>query len=297
MDIKPGKTLAILEGDLLCTYKTIKEPVYSASLPLGEPAIMHNHDGYELLLLLGGDINFYIGGYGRRLVPGDVICIKPYDFHICEMIDVNSYDRIVINIRDHLMETYSTDMTDLTKCFTQNGAFNIAHFEGEELERFCFCARSLQEALESDKYGADVLADTYIKQILVMVNSHIDEDPAEQKRSISLMPELVSSTIRYIDRHITDDITAESIAEHLHHNSTYVSRCFKKFAGISLQTYILNKKISLAQRYLKDQNMPGDVCFQVGFHNYSNFSRTFTKYTGMSPKKYQQKYAPEVYIP
>ncbi|WP_353612038.1 AraC family transcriptional regulator [Clostridium sp. KLE 1755] len=30
-----------------------------------------------------------------------------------------------------------------------------------------------------------------------------------------------------------------------------------------------------------------EACYAAGFHNYSNFSRTFSLQTGMSPKQYQ----------
>jgi AraC-like DNA-binding protein len=294
MDFLPMKMLAILEADLLCEYKTIDEPVYSASPDWKEPAIMHNHDGYEMLLLLKGEVNFYIEEYGRRLMPGDLICINPYDFHLCEMIDVNSYDRIVVNVSEPLMSVLSTDKTNLTDCFVQNGRFNVIHFEGDDLKKVCEYAEGLRHALNSEEYGADIMANTYIRQLLVLVNQHSVSNAAVLPKGKSIMPELVAETIRYVDKHLQEDITQQMLADHLHHNSTYISRCFRKFAGISLQQYIINKKITLAQRYLRDQIPPYDVCFMVGFHNYSNFSRTFSKYSGVSPKRYQQLQAPEV---
>ncbi|WP_051226937.1 helix-turn-helix domain-containing protein [Butyrivibrio sp. MC2013] len=297
MDFLPGKTFALIKEDLLCEYKTIEEPVYSASPDSTEPAIMHNHNGYEMLLLLGGEVNFYIGEYGRRLTPGQLICINPYDFHMCEMIDVNEYDRIVVNISEPLMNSLSTDKTDLTDCFVRNGRFNVIQLSEDAVESFRQYSFGLIDALSSDEYGSDIMAETYARQILVLANRQSSEGHAASRKEMSIMPELVSETIRYIDRHLQEEFSIQMLADHLHHNSSYVSRCFKQFAGISLQEFIINKKISLAQRYLRDQVPPCDVCFMVGFRNYSNFSRTFSKYSGVSPKQYQRLQAPDVTLP
>lgn len=102
------------------------------------------------------------------------------------------------------------------------------------------------------------------------------------------MPRLVSGTIAYIEQHLTEEITLDILAEHFHHNGTYMSRCFKNITGISLHQYIIRKRISLAKKYLNEGCSPIDACYLSGFNDYSNFSRTFTKHVGESPKKFQQ---------
>lgn len=64
----------------------------------------HNHDGYELFLLLEGELNYYIEQVGSNIKRGNLVCIKPYDFHTRDVIDKNSYDRIVINIKEAYMK-------------------------------------------------------------------------------------------------------------------------------------------------------------------------------------------------
>lgn len=57
--------------------------------------------------------------------------------------------------------------------------------------------------------------------------------------------------------------------------------------GLTIQQYLLNKRIGLAQKYLKEGRFLTDVCWMSGFNNYSHFARTFSQQVGVSPKKYQ----------
>ena len=109
-----------------------------------------------------------------------------------------------------------------------------------------------------------------------------------RKEFPSIMPLPVKGAFLFVQEHLTENFTIQELAEALHHNSDYISRCFKKTMGITLQDYIIAKRISRAQEYLLKGYPPTEVCYLCGFNNYSNFSRTFAAYLGISPKKYQK---------
>lgn len=275
------KELDALHSEIMCEHKL----VYA-----GE-SFFHNHDGYELFLLLKGDVNYYVERDGYRLLSGGLLCIRPYAFHRRELNSYEHYDRIVINVKEQTMKQFSSNETDLTNCFYHPTINNmsIVWFSEQELSQYVAYAKHLENALHTSEYGNDILAEVYTKMILVMVNRHFHE----QQGVIcvkNIMPELVAAVIDYVERHISEDITLKGMAEYFHHNRTYISRCFKNVTGITLQQYILDKKVVLARNYLKEGYAPYEVCCMTGFNNYSNFSRTFTQRTGISPKKYQMKH-------
>jgi YesN/AraC family two-component response regulator len=100
------------------------------------------------------------------------------------------------------------------------------------------------------------------------------------------MPSLVSNAIAYIEQNISKGITLNDLSEHFHHNGTYISRTFKKTTGISLNNYIIQKRINISKKYMCAGYRPYDACYLSGFNDYSNFSRTFKKQTGLSPKEF-----------
>ena len=275
--------LRILPADLMCECKI-------TGVPSDPSHFLHNHDGCEIFLLLEGDINFYTQADGKRLKRGDLICMRSYDFHRGELLSPNLYSRITINIRDGLLKSLSTEKTDLSSCFYYNSSknLNIFRLKEEEIARFTTHASFLEATLNSYDFGSDILADTYIKQILVMINRLTVSQNIPNYSGI--MPELVADTCAYIEDHLTGELSLQGLAGHLHHNGTYVSRCFKNIMGISLQQYIIAKRVVFAQKLLREGHSPSDVCYMTGFNNYSNFSRTFSKQSDCSPKQYQLKY-------
>lgn len=275
------KILSVLENDVLCEAKNI-------DCPIDPQTVLHNHDGYELLLFLDGDLNFYTERTGKRLEHGDLICIPPYEFHHGELLSHNVYDRIVINIKEPVMKKLSTKQTDLSSCFfCTSSMINLIHLNETEISQYTSYALQLQDALVYRHFGDDVLIDAILKQILVMINRHAATNYIPSTRKI--MPDLVANIFTYIEQHLGEELTLQEIAKNLHMNSTYMGRCFKKTTGASIQQYIIAKKITLAQQYLRQGHAPCDVCYMTGFNNYSNFSRTFSKQAGCSPKQYQLK--------
>lgn len=106
---------------------------------------------------------------------------------------------------------------------------------------------------------------------------------------LMLMPGMIAHAISYINENLSGDLSLPAIVRQLHHNVDYISRCFKAVTGTTLQQFIITKRITLAQQYLRKGNPLCDACYLSGFGNYSHFSRCFTEHTGMSPKQYQKQ--------
>lgn len=215
--------------------------------------------------------------------------MRPNELHRVECFDLKVYERITLNIRTNLLHELSTKQTDLTRCFEERpfGRDNMIYLNELQINEFIFLASNLEKLQESNEYGHDLMVKSYLYQILIFVNNLFlkknNEDP------INIMPPIVSKAMLYIDNHLTEPITMTDIANHVHHNPTYISRYFKKVTGVSLQQYIIYKRIILAKKYLLEGYSLNDTCRLSGFNDYSNFARTFKKQTGCSPKKYQEQ--------
>ena len=158
----------------------------------------------------------------------------------------------------------------------------------ESLPRFISVAKNLEEALHSDSYGHSILAKSYLSEFLLLTCKYSENVPPQKKSSS--MPVAVAKILEYVDTHLSDEITINSMSADLHYSSDHLSRAFSEATGDSLKHYINAKKIALAQKLLLQNNSPYDVCFMVGYNNYSSFSRRFSNQIGMSPKQYQLSY-------
>ncbi len=274
------KNFIMLDRDLECGCRNISSPI------IRKP-ILHSHDGYEMLLFLGGEVEFYTEGESKILERGDCFCIKPYDFHHVRLISPDVYDRVVINFRETVLQRISSEATNLGRCFQKgtSGKLHFFHVEEEMIQSFFTKAKELQESLENKNFGSDVFSYSLLAQILVLANRCMDIHVPQN--CVGTMPQLVSDTFAYIEQHLTEELSLAVLEKQLQYSGTYISRCFRRTMGISLQQYIIAKRLTLAQQYLQQGISPCDVCFLTGFNNYSNFSRTFQQYMSISPKKYQ----------
>lgn len=277
----------ILPEDVTCEYK-------SARMDLPKTITLHYHDGYELLMFLNGDVSMFVGSIEKKLVRGDLVIVPPYAVHGLNLEGVpedviSHYERVVLNIRPNFLKTLSDESADLFRFLKELSSeeYSIVHIDSESLNSFLRMLDRLGAALRNRQFGHSLMSKAALTEFIVNLAHYAHHSaPAEFKNS---MPRAVTEVIRYVDENLTGELTVEMIAEKLHHNTDYIGRLFKKATGGALKYYINAKKMSLAQQYLSQGYPPSDVCYMVGFENYSSFSRRFRAQVGMPPKQYQQK--------
>lgn len=276
-----AKMLTMLDNNIICHCKDI-------TIPVGISMTFHNHDGYEILLMLNGEAEFYTENSAKKMERGDVFLISPYAFHHVHLLDNTCYNRIVLNFRTFVISDLSSEATDLAAIFsrTSSNQINLIHLNEDEINRFLKLCYALNDSLNSCAFGSDILTEAFSKQLLVEINRYGKLSTSQNFHQN--MPALITDIFSYIDQHLTEeDFSVQGLANALQYNSSYLNRCFKKIAGTSLQQYIIAKKIALSQEYLRKGYSVSDACYAAGFGNYSNFSRTFSNLTGLSPKQYQ----------
>lgn len=247
----------------------------------------HCHDGYEILIFLGGDISFFVEQHCISLTPGDIVCCPPYTFHRAVPNSEQSYERVLLNISEACLQKQNSPHTNLAGCFYEDkNQFRILRLAPYDLETLLQYTNRLEACLAGQTFGCDVLQNALLVEILVLLNRQTDT-PGRLLPSGTQSP-LVTKILTYIEEHFREDFHMEQLAAELHHNADYLTRCFKKATGCSIQQFLIAKRINNAQRLLREGSNPCDVCYLSGFDNYSNFSRTFTKHTGTSPKQYQR---------
>lgn len=269
---------SILNADILCEHKSarIEEPNTST---------LHNHDGYEMLLFLNGEASIFVESEEKKLSRGDFVIIPPYAFHGIRVANIEQYERVVLNLRPHVLAEVGDEKTDFTACLTPDeGKFCLVSFAEQDLEQVIMLFARLENSLFKKQFGHSVLSKAYLTEFLVELSHFTTHQSASDYENI--MSPTVRKIFDYIDENIRNELSVEIIAHKLHHNSDYLGRVFKDATGGSLKYYINAKKIALAQQLLREGYPPYDVCFMLCFNNYSSFSRCFSRHIGLSPKQY-----------
>ena len=94
----------------------------------------------------------------------------------------------------------------------------------------------------------------------------------------------IQSAISFIEQHITDDIPAEDVANHVHISSFYFQKGFSMLCGYSVTEYIRNRRLALAGGALAATDMKIiDIAMKYGYDSPDSFTKAFTRFHGVSP--------------
>ena len=67
-----------------------------------------HHTSYEMMLILSGNVEYFINGTYYRLLPGDMTFIRPNDIHGVHILDDTPYERAPIHFGAHLAASLRT---------------------------------------------------------------------------------------------------------------------------------------------------------------------------------------------
>ena len=96
--------------------------------------------------------------------------------------------------------------------------------------------------------------------------------------------ESISRAIEYIENNLTNDITAQDIADYSYISSFYFQKGFSIICGYSISEYIRNRKLSLAgYELLHTNNKIIDIALKYGYDSPDSFTKAFTRFHGSTP--------------
>ena len=96
----------------------------------------------------------------------------------------------------------------------------------------------------------------------------------------------------YINNHIKEKITVESICESLFISKSTLYLVFKKNFNCTFGEYLLFKRIKIAKNLLSASDIPiYEICGNIGINDYNYFIKVFKKATGYPPSEYRKKFS------
>lgn len=146
------------------------------------------------------------------------------------------------------------------------------------------------------------LSDAYIKtcesyetlESIANLNYRMVFDYTERVERLHLgrNPSKLSSEVaNYVRHHLSEPITVEELAKFLYRGRSRLSTDFKKETGENLSDYIMKQKIEEAKKLLRySDSTLSSISFYLGFSSQSHFTRTFKKFTTLTPNEYRDKH-------
>ena len=100
----------------------------------------------------------------------------------------------------------------------------------------------------------------------------------------------IEEVLSYINEHIDQPLTLESLAQRVSLSPFYFSRVFRKETGYTLREYLINTRINAARFYLRTTELSlKEISYRCGYGSDSTFCTTFKRITGMTPLEYRNR--------
>ncbi|MBR4085911.1 MAG: helix-turn-helix domain-containing protein [Lachnospiraceae bacterium] len=261
--------------------------------PIGASSF-HYHNFYEIIYVLEGEYSSLLENQTYHLKKGDFLLIDSNVMHKYHYIE-NKHDssrRIILWITKNTLDYLSDNQMDLTSCF-RNHDYCAYHFPlyYEEMLQGYLMKLVLSELIEGQYTGSKEVMDRgYLTLFFAYLNLLCNTGEYSFKKEETISHPLVETVSSYIEEHIQSSISLSDLAQEVHMSKYHFLRKFKELTGVTVHSFITNKRLINAVAGLKAGKTITQVYQESGFSDYSSFLRNFKKTFGVSPGKYKDVY-------
>lgn len=140
---------------------------------------------------------------------------------------------------------------------------------------------------EFDAYEKDAHTSVWGSKELIR---YLFEKLEGNKQTDSRRENVIEQLEGYIEQHLGEDLSRSVLAKKVYLSEDYISKLFVKETGMSIPNYIAARRMERAKEYLRNSGLPiSKIALEVGYNNFSYFSKTFRDMTGYTPNEYRSK--------
>lgn len=258
---------------------------------------VHKHNYYEIIFIGAGEGLHTINDATFPYKANDVFLLSPEDYHSFSISQPTSFCFFKFT---ELVFGKANTTVEHRKWFERieaviaapnqlPGAVPFKHndrLHAESLSRMV-----LNEHHHPSCYSDQIISDCMSVLISIVARNicyMYNETGIEQKSD----SEQVNKMLTYIRHNVydADKISALAIAREFGMSKNYVGIFFRKNTGDTLQSYILNYKLMLAENRIRNSAFAiTDIAYDLGFTDVSHLNKLFKRKYGASPVQYRRE--------
>ena len=243
-----------------------------------------SHAKFEILYLLSDGIEYVIEGEHYNVNRGDAIVVLPQEIHTIILKGGFNYERLVMVFDVDSLYHIVSDNKEALELFTDK-------VKGKRvIPKSVVDASPLRQIFQS--VMNDVLPDKYcgfsfaskIFNLVVELDKLLSSTNLELSTPTSVDP-LTVQAIKYIEKHITEDLNLSEIAKNLFVSKSTLCHKFKENMNMTVNQYYSIKKVKLAEELIKNGVNANEAAFRVGYDSYLTFYYNYKRVIGQPPSQ------------
>lgn len=193
--------------------------------------------------------------------------------------------------KDHLwhlkwVHFYGHTMESIYEKYLSQGG--QPYFLTKELDNYSLLIQEIFNISNLDYNVRDMMIFEKLAGLLTLIM-------AENYRNETISTEMASIKAKlldiknYLDKHYTEKVSLSSLEHSFYINKYYLSRIFKENFGISVNNYLIQKRITEAKYLLRFTNKTiEEISRNCGMSDTSYFNRLFKKLEGITPGEFRK---------
>ena len=242
----------------------------------------HYHEFCKVLLLVSGSGSYTVDGQRYAVQAGDVVLVGSRCVHRPEFEAGTPYERIILYISPEFLTRSSLPECDLGECFSGEFGHVLRPGDAERKKLFALAA-ALERDMAGEDYGHEILSNASVLRMLVQLGRGLRLSGDARPGPMTEGNERVLAITRYLDRHLTEDISIDALAEQVYLSKYHMMRLFRRETGNTIHGYLTERRLSMARELIRGGMSATNACFRSGWRSYCSFTRAYAKRFGTTP--------------
>ena len=184
---------------------------------------------------------------------------------------------------------YGSNMSEIYSKYLERGGEVCFSVDDVAENPFVPLLDLIMETASSSSYIRDMKINEELSQLLTILMEY-SWNP-EKAKTANTNGLNIANVRAFIDQHYTEKISLETVAKQFNVNKSYLLRVFKGNTGLTVNNYILQKRILMAKNELRFTNKTLDViALECGLEEANYFIRVFKKIEGLTPGEYRKRW-------
>ena len=255
------------------------------------PIPFHYHDFHKIILFLNGNVDYVIEGKTYHLTARDIVFVSAGEIHRPIFLPGSTdYERIVIYVSPSFLERWQRQdpqHSDLAQCFSQaRETASVMHQTPGTSHDLLFHMDRVEKTAHGEGFANGLFTEILFIEFMILINRLLQGHELAGLENASYDPK-IQDVLSYINQHLAEDLSIDTLAAHTYTSKFYLMRKFKADTGYALHQYIRSKRLLMARDMLRSDLPIAQIAGDVGFADYSTFSRAFREMFQCSPREYR----------
>lgn len=238
----------------------------------------HSHTHWSLGAVTEGRSTFCYRDATHQISAGDIVMMNPHWVHACNPIENQPWAYLMLYVDAEWLSELRYQLGLLTMPDWQDIATAVitqpALYAGY---------RDLAACLLDEQREIGEKQTALVEYLSTMMPVLAQESPA----ALPQAPSALEQVAAYLRANCAADISLERLCQQSGYSAGHLIRAFKQHFGLTPHAYLINQRIQMGQKALKQGHPIVEAALNAGFNDQPHFQRTFKRLVAATPNQYR----------